>query len=62
MKRSAYIMSALVDGAGYSFYQVDKMSNDEVLAALLKWEGIISYDDWIKRRIEEIYEVELKNK
>ena len=62
MQRNSYIMSALIDGAGFSLYQVDTMTNDDVFKALLEWEGIVSYDSWIKRRVEDIYGVELRNK
>ncbi len=42
--------------------QILKMSRGEVFRRFMTWNGIIGYEGMIKAAIEEIYQVELKEK
>lgn len=38
-----------------------ELSNNEVFRAILEYEGLISYDNWIKSIVCRVYEIKLNN-
>ena len=41
--------------------EINAMSRDEMFRALLEYEGIINYDDWIKELVLQVYGIDLNN-
>ena len=39
--------------------EVDSMSRDEMFSAVLGYEGICNYDNWIKELVLEVYGIDL---
>lgn len=39
--------------------EINNTSEDQIFADLLAWNGLLGWDDTIKRWIEEIYKIEL---
>lgn len=41
--------------------EIDNMSRDEMFRAVLDYEGIINYDEWIKELVLQVYGIDLNN-
>ena len=41
--------------------EIDAMSRDEMFRAVLEYEGIMGYDDWIKELVLQVYSIDLNN-
>jgi len=41
--------------------EIEVMSRDEMFRAVLEYEGIMGYDDWIKELVLQVYGIDLNN-
>ena len=41
--------------------EIEAMSRDEMFRAVLEYEGIMGYDDWIKKLVLQVYGIDLNN-
>lgn len=41
--------------------EIDRMSRDEMFRALLDYEGIMNYDEWLKELVLQVYGIDLNN-
>jgi len=41
--------------------EIEAMSRDEMFRAVLEYEGIMGYDDWIKELVLQVYGIDLNN-
>lgn len=41
--------------------EINAMSRDEMFRAVLEYEGIMGYDDWIKELVLQVYGIDLNN-
>lgn len=41
--------------------EIEAMSRDEMFRAVLEYEGIMNYDDWIKELVLQVYGIDLNN-
>ena len=63
MKRKLDIklLGRLIIDLDLSKKEINDMSRDEIFRALLEYEGIMNYDEWIKELVLQVYGIDLNN-
>ena len=60
-KLDTKLLGRLILDLDLSKKEIDAMSRDEMFRALLEYEGIMGYDDWIKELVLQVYGIDLNN-
>lgn len=55
------LLCRLIIDLDLSGKEIDNMSRDEIFRALLDYEGIMNYDEWIKELVLQVYGIDLNN-
>ena len=53
------LMCRLIIDLELTGQEIDAMSRDEMFRAVMEYEGIMGYDDWIKELVLQIYGIDL---
>ena len=55
------LLCRLIIDLDLSGEEIDGMSRDEMFRAVLEYEGIYNYDEWLKELVLQVYGIDLNN-
>ena len=55
------LLCRLIIDLDLSGQEIDDMSRDEMFEAILGYEGLVNYGDWIKELVLQVYGIDLNN-